>query len=162
MLVHELCLVVFNGGLAMLIGPPGTGKTQMAAGLIKFWVMRGYGSAQYVRAIDLLAQVRNEYGDDGPKQGTALKQMAGQGLLVIDEMSATKTSAHAFETLQALLDKRYGLKMPTVLISNDEPAEAYERLGAPVMSRLMETGGIIVFGGEDYRARAAQSAGGDK
>jgi len=142
---------ILAGGTVALVGKRGTGKTQMAAELVKS-ATRGLGkSAWYTRADDLFDAMRAEF--DGKGRGKIMQRAARVGLLVIDELQVRFDSAFEDRELTRLIDKRYGSMLPSVLIANLTPEAFWESVGPSIGDRMREGGTVIVCDWGSFRSK---------
>ncbi len=146
------------GSIVALIGPRGTGKTQMACAashdIVSRKVEAGWntGSCLYLRAYDLFMQLKATYGDgkQGDEGGVFLAA-SSPALLVLDEVQVRNDSRWEGNCLTHLLDSRYGNCKSTILISNLMLDEFIASMGDSIMDRLTETGRIIVCDWPSFR-----------
>jgi len=156
----DLVAMEGSGFIVALLGNRGTGKTQMAAEMIRHRMRHADKyQCQYVRAMDVFLQLKASYGQDGPREIDVLNGFAKPHLLVIDEAHERGATDWEDRMLTYLIDKRYGAMKDTVLISN--VGEGTERaiqeqfrtmIGESIYSRLIETGGVVTCGWESFRA----------
>lgn len=144
-----------HGGLYALVGPSGTGKTQMATCLLRDCCEVG-SACRYVKAGDLFRQLQATF-DDGAAENEydILGELVRLALLVIDELHEIKHSEYEQRTLTSLLDRRYDAMCATVLISNYTPSEFQKLIGPSVASRMLETGVLIECTWASFRKRKA-------
>ena len=146
-----------QGYLACLIGPRGTGKTQLAQGAIAHCTAFGY-SAKYCRAMDLFVHIQSCFGDKATNsQMKVLDQYRTPQLLVIDELQERKSSEWEKYTLTSIVDQRYGDETDTIIIANLTAGQLKEALGASIVDRMRETGGIIECDWTSFRKRKDES-----
>lgn len=139
-----------------LIGDRGTGKTQAACVGISEAIAAG-NSARYVTVFDLMADLKARYGDGGNADGDWLREWCQPALLVVDEIAERMDTAHSRVAFSALIDKRYGLRIPTVLIDNMTPDQFLACVGGSVADRCNDGGGIVQFSGwASFRGRVAK------
>lgn len=139
---------------ALLIGPPGLGKSHIAKSLAQLAVQRGY-KVLYREAhvlIDDIHQAR-ELGE--LRQYRALLRAAD--LLVIDDLFLRKLPGTAGEELADVLMSRYE-KQSTLITSNRAVDDWPKLLGdvvvvAPLLDRLMHHGHLLKFEGKSWRLR---------
>ena len=149
----EACLPPLNaGGVAILCGPRGRGKTQVATYLALCGASKGK-EAQYWPLADLFGEFRYRcYGGEHESERAVLREWAEMPLLVIDELHCARPTDFGADLLERLVDKRYNAMMPTVLISNLMPDALREHLGKSAASRLDESGVYVEMTGRNYRA----------
>lgn len=138
-------------GCVALIGPRGSGKTQLATYLAWHLVHDIGMSAAYTRADDFFESVRREF-DDGGKQGAVLARLVRVGLLVMDELQDRKVeSQFERQEFNRLIDKRYSACLPTILIGNETPEAFAANVGPSIVSRMQEGGGMLVVDLPSFR-----------
>ncbi|MCH8806654.1 MAG: ATP-binding protein [Planctomycetes bacterium] len=144
--------------LIALLGPRGTGKTQMGVcwivDLIKRVARHGggsYGVARYVKAGDLLREVRATFQRDSRETDSdAIRRFASYHLLVIDELHELGSEFDS-RTVTSIVDARYDACRSTVLISNEtKPAFEYSA-GPSIVSRMIETGEVVICDWPSFR-----------
>ena len=139
---------------ALLIGPPGLGKSHIAKSFAQLAVQRGY-KVLYREAhvlIDDIHQAR-ELGE--LRKYRALLRAAD--LLVIDDLFLRKLPGTAGDELADVLMSRYE-KQSTLITSNRTVDDWPKLLGdvvvvAPLLDRLMHHGHLLKFEGKSWRLR---------
>jgi DNA replication protein DnaC len=145
------------GRCLSLLGNPGTGKTHLAAAIARHLINRLGVTAVYRTVGSLLQYVKGSY-DRGADytEAAAFASLVEPGLLIIDEVGATKPTEFEQATLFAVINGRYEELRPTVVISNLMPADLREVLGERSFDRLSEADGIVlVFDWESARRASA-------
>lgn len=127
--------------LIALGGEPGTGKTALAAGLVRAWCAAGR-RATYTRAQKYLSDLADAPFGEGAK-GRVRARYGVVDLLVLDEVQSTVSQQTWIDELEQLVDDRYGRMLATVLIGNVTAEALRERLGPRVWRRLDEEGGFF-------------------
>lgn len=140
---------VSAGGIVGLIGKRGTGKTRLAAEAIR---SHAPDSSTYTTAMGLFLRIQSTYGTDKTEStGDIVGELSQCTTLVIDEVQERGNTPWEDRLLTHIIDKRYGAKLPTVIIANLEAAAMKQCLGDSISSRINETGGIIEITGKSFR-----------
>ena len=161
-----------TGAICVLFGPRGTGKTQIAAQIVRDFAERtvreedDYAYAQkatprdyscaYLTAADLFGRMKELYANVGTinaeSRAEEMECLARLDIVIVDELQeSTNASEQRIgfgKILTALCDKRYANRKPTILISNHyDPAK-------PTSAAL-----VIDFLGDSIVSRAKQYGG---
>ncbi len=137
---------VGSGFLTALVGSRGSGKTQIAANLL--CLHPGW----FCSAMDFFIEIKSSFRRDSEfSEGNVIQKYLAFPLLVIDEVQERSESAWEDRLLTHLLNKRYGAKCDTLLISNQTPSDFTASIGHSIASRMSETGGIIECNWRSYR-----------
>jgi len=106
----------------VFIGPPGTGKSGLASGLLRQALIEGYRGLFY-NAQDLLDEVYASLAD----QSTAkfIKRLSKYDLLVIDELGYLTLRSEQINAFFKLMGERYNRKS-TIITTNLDYPEWYE------------------------------------
>jgi DNA replication protein DnaC len=134
--------VVLRGGIAVLLGDRGTGKTQMAVELCRehAWMC---ASALYVRAAELFIKLRQAYGDNRLlTEEQAIAYFCSPRLLIIDEAQVRRHNEYENLHLTTIIDIRYGNGYPTVFIANATEPAFRQQAGDSIWDRTAETGAV--------------------
>ncbi len=138
----------------VLIGPPGVGKTHLAAGV--------YGAcrfpARWVNVADALTTMRLEIGlppEDRDTTRAIRGAAAHRGLVVLDDLGRENVTDWTGELVYALVNARYEAMLPTVATSNRTAEDLRDGPYWPAISRLAEDGRLIEVIGRDRRMRRA-------
>lgn len=157
--------VVENGGIVVLHGTRGGGKTRMSYEIgrrASFAVDKprmagGFKSppkqtARYVTAMGFFLDVRATFGKKSQRsERDAVDMMTEPGLLILDEIQERSESAWENRLLTHVIDCRYSAERPTIIIANLKADELKASLGPSIMDRINENGGSIEFNWESYR-----------
>ncbi|MBI3916082.1 MAG: ATP-binding protein [Betaproteobacteria bacterium] len=141
---------------ALLIGPPGTGKSHAAKALAALAINRGY-KVLYRETHQLIEDI-NEARELGSirKYRTQLKAAE---LLLIDDLFLRKLPAQAGDELADVLMSRY--EKGSTIITSNRPFEDWAKLlgdvvvVTPLLDRLMHHGHLLKFEGKSWRLKEA-------
>jgi len=139
-----------------ITGPIGTGKTHMAVGYLREWILQGNSSPVFVRAVDLFKQIRDSFEDKSQWTEMELLNYYGKeaGLLVIDDLGTEKVSDFVEQTLYDIIDQRYADELPFTVTSNlsvSQLASHYTNHGDRLASRIVGSGEVFEIKGKDKR-----------
>lgn len=141
---------------ALLIGPPGTGKSHIAKAIAQLALQRGF-KVLYREAHTLIEQI-NEARELGELR-KCRAQLKTAELLVIDDLFLRKLPANAGDELADVLMSRYE-KLSTIITSNRPIDDWPKLLGdavvvTPLLDRLMHRGHMLKFEGKSWRLKEA-------
>ncbi len=148
------------GRSIIMSGDVGTGKTHLACGIGQ-QVIRQYGaSVCYATVYDLLQWVKGSFQKGADyTEAEAVRAFVNPALLILDEVGVTKTTEFELQTLFTVINGRYELQKPTIVISNLGFTELNQAMGERCIDRLRENSGIgMVFQGASQR-KAQRPAG---
>ena len=154
--VQDYCtcfdLAIERGQDLIFTGPPGTGKTYAACGIVNH-LIRNSHSAYYTTASEFLVRLRNTYQHDREEsERDVYEAMLEPDLLVLDEVGRHTDSEHSSSSLFNLLDMRYREVKPTVIVTNMAKETLSEFFGPAMMSRLRQGGSMLGFHWDDLRS----------
>jgi DNA replication protein DnaC len=160
----------------VLSGPPGTGKTHLAVGVvasrIAAWLARWPAAVidhpqggvvvrpdmedRFVVVPTLLDRLRAgiEYrGYDDP-----LPELVAARLLILDDLGREKSTDWVLERLYVLVNERYNHRRPTIVTTNYTLNELVGRGYDALVSRLAAGADLVPLQAGDYRAEQARGA----
>lgn len=137
--------------ILLLLGDRGAGKTQMATWLASQRHRNGHGCGKYVKAFDLLAEIKASWTAKNTEEADILRKYKMAGFLVVDEFQERSESEWDNRTLTNILDHRYDRMLATVLIANLTTEEAGKHIPRSILSRCQETGGQVMCDWGSYR-----------
>lgn len=106
----------------IFIGPPGTGKSGLAAGLLRQALIEGYRGRLY-NAQDLLDEVYASLADQTTPK--VIRRLSNYDLLVIDELGYLNLRSEQINAFFKLMGQRYGRKS-TIITTNLDYPEWYD------------------------------------
>jgi DNA replication protein DnaC len=118
----------------LLQGPAGTGKTHLAAAVVRARIEAGR-RAIFRRAADLYTALRETFRGNGSEENV-LREYTEGPLLVLDDLGAGSLSDHERRATLEVLDRRLSHLRPTVVTTNLTLSEVEARLDDRVASRL--------------------------
>ncbi len=136
----------------LLTGRVGNGKTHIIRG-VAHQMRAQYRTVLYTTVPYLLEHLR---GPTGVDMDAVLKATTRADVVVWDDLGAEKPSDWALDRLYLLLDARYEAEKSLLATSNLSPNLLEERVGARIVSRLMEMGPVWEVPGGDYRLLLAR------
>ena len=115
-------------GSFALIGPPGTGKTHLAAAVANVALDRG-NTVCFAVVPDLLDMLRRTYQTDSEHTYDELSEsLRDVDLLILDDFGAHSPTPWADEKLYQLYAARYVAELPTVFTTNLDPDDLDPRI----------------------------------
>jgi DNA replication protein DnaC len=156
--LHTLKFIA-EGDSAILIGPPGTGKSHVAKA-IAYAALRSELRVLYTEADELLEAL---------VQGSTLakirlmKPVIDADLLVLDDLFLSRRIApECADQLQSIVHKRYKLRRSNLITSNRIIDDWSKYLGdaaqtTTILDRLMHRSVLVEFRGKSYRLKEAAS-----
>lgn len=137
-----------------LIGSCGTGKTHLAVGYLREWIIEnGPTGVWFQRSGNLVRQLRQCCGDHASESEENLIRRLGQELsfLVLDDLGAEALTDFSLQGIYDVLDMRYAYNLPMIITSNLDVGQIAMAYGDRFMSRLMAMGEVFELFGDDYR-----------
>lgn len=130
-------------GWLVLQGEPGCGKTHLAYAIAGACLRAGRPVFAHPLP-DLLQMLREAFAVEGAFE-QALDDLKGVDLLVIDDFGAQRDTSWALDTIYQVVNHRYARRLPLVITTNLDLANAGDGVDARLLSRLRE--GSEVAGG---------------
>lgn len=141
-----------EGGIVMLSGDCGTGKTVMAASISKSYLAHKK-TVIYTRATDYFRGLKNTWKkSEKMTEEEYSKQFETVDLLVIDEIQDRSDNSWDNTLLNNVIDHRYSELLPTLVITNLEGDEAIKNIPRSIVSRCMGTAAAVSCGWRSFRS----------
>lgn len=129
----------------LLIGSPGTGKTHLGAAMVQAAIAQRDQTARWIGVRDLIRDLRSTWASDSRRSEESVIDDYGRlGLLVLDEIGVDFGSPSELTQLLDVVDRRYQLKRPTVVISNHTVPELQGILGDRIYDRIRSGAKVVV------------------
>jgi len=147
---------IADGGNALIIGRPGTGKSHIAKAIAYQATLQGY-RVRYAEADAELARYAVAADDE---RNETLREFVDTDLLVLDDLFLARRLPEAgVELLQAVVHARYKRRAAVVVTSNRMLEDWGKYLGdntmaTTILDRLMHHAAMLRFEGKSYRMRA--------
>lgn len=140
----------------LLIGPPGTGKSLLAAMILNELILTARMACRYIKiSRDFFQQLRATFSNDSGLYGrteSVFNEIARQDVLVIDDFGIQSDSDWEQRMLYDLIDMRYENDLPTIITSNVDLDAVRTLFKGRIYSRFAEMLHTVeFFQVRDYR-----------
>ena len=146
--------VLATGRSAIFTGRPGTGKTHLAAAA-GMALLEQNRTVLFTSVLRAIRRVKDSWRRESEETETdAVKAFVAPDLLILDEVGIQFGSETEKLLMFDILNERYEMRRPVLLLSNLAIKDAQAYLGERIFDRLREDGGEhIPFDWESYRGR---------
>jgi DNA replication protein DnaC len=140
---------------ALLLGPPGTGKSHLAQAIGYAAIMQGH-RVVYREAHRLIEDIAD--ADVDGKRRDLIAELSTVPLLIIDDLGMRKLPATAAEDLLEIVMRRY--ERASTLLTSNRPVEDWGKLlgdnaaVSAMLDRLLHHGHVMQCGPRSYRTNA--------
>lgn len=148
------CAFVPTAGNAVLLGPPGVGKTHLAIGLGLKAVHAGH-RVLFDTATGWVARLREAH--EQARLPEELRRLRRYHLLILDEIGYIPFDAHAANLFFQLISSRY--EQGSVLVTSNMPFSRWgevfgdDVVAAAMIDRLVHHAEVLTLAGDSYRTR---------
>lgn len=143
-------------------GPPGTGKTHIAAAIANHLIAQGR-PVVCMTMIDLLERIKRTYSKGDVDEGSVLRIYKTVPLLVIDDIGKEPPTEWAISTVYNIINGRYEAYLPTIVTTNYDTETLIQRMtprdtrdnttAKATIDRLLEMCRGIALTGQSWRQR---------
>ena len=150
---------VSEGGNALIIGKPGTGKSHIAKAVAYQATLQGFN----VRYLEPDTEFAHYALSSPSEQAALLRAYVEPDLLVLDDLFlARRISETSAELLQTVVHQRYKQRRSIIVTSNRVVQDWGKYLGdatmaTTILDRLMHRAAMLEFEGKSYRLKEATS-----
>lgn len=147
--------VLETGRCGLFLGPSGTGKTHLAAGISLQIMKQDNRTVMFSTVLRAIRRVKQTWRRDSLEtESEAVASLVFPDLLVLDEVGVQFGSETEQNILFDFINERYEKRRPTLLMSNLTRIGAEKYLGKRIYDRLREGGGqVVIFDGESHRSQ---------
>ena len=137
----------------LISGPVGTGKTHLAAAIIREGLKKkDTWNYRFVEIPALLSEIRAGFNTKW-NSSSPMKMIEEADLLVLDDLGAEKVTDWVREQLYLVINQRYSEMKPTVITTNDSLEELEANVSQRTVSRIMDMCDGVLLTGEDFRKK---------
>jgi len=139
-----------------ITGPAGTGKTHLAAAVVRRSIENRRPSVLFERCAEFYLGVRESYRQGLGSEATELSRMEAPELLIIDDLAAGSLSDFERRCTLEVLDRRLNCARPTIVTSNWNLEAIAEAMDDRIASRLAQFR-LFALEGPDRRVPVAEA-----
>jgi DNA replication protein DnaC len=140
----------------ILYGPPGNGKSHLAASIINGLVSKGVLGV-FLSVPELMDRIRYTYDTQNNETESAiLAGLDSADLLILDDAGAERWSEWVESKLFRIIDTRYRKRKPIIVTTNLDLKALGQAVGLRSMDRLIEMCTVVELTGKSYRRLQAE------
>jgi DNA replication protein DnaC len=139
----------------LFMGPPGTGKTHLAAAIANKHLQQGH-SVIFGTVPGILSRLKATFSGGKETEAELMHLFKRCDLLVLDDFGKEKVSDWVEEQVYELINTRYEWELPVIVTANvgfESIETRYRWSGQAIVSRLTEMCRGIIMDGEDQRGQ---------
>lgn len=136
----------------LLMGTVGTGKTHLAAAIVRVAIRKGIPTA-FVKVPQLLEEIKAGYGGNGQESKQLQDKVKTRRLVVLDDLGAEKITDWTLDRMYQIIDSRYSQELPTIITTNCKHQELEDHVGKRAYDRILEMCQPAGITGPSYRRR---------
>ena len=155
---HRIGDIIRAGHSLILVGSPGTGKSQAAVLLTRAAIEAGH-TAAFANIGRIAMEIRAAYDEGGITEAGETKRLTSVDLLTLDDLGAGEAGDAKIERrlLYFITEARQNARKPTILTSNLSAQELRDFVGERVMNRLMPAEVLPFSHGRNFRRPTAKT-----
>jgi len=141
-----------DSGFLILRGTFGTGKSHLAAAIIRQKEWRAYSGKQFITMADLISELRQTYADNSGQQ-KMIEHYRNVPVFVLDELSTEVKGVDIPQLLYSILADRYDKSRLTVITSNEPLTTIMDILGPRLVDRVRANHTVVTMEWESHRKK---------
>lgn len=136
--------------MMLLYGSVGSGKSSMAAAILREIDSRYGYLGRWYSVPDLLARYRATMDEDAKETAAQVaSELNLAPLVVLDDLGTENGTGWAYEQVYLAIDRRYGALKPLIVTSNVPPEQMEPRIASRLQHKEYST--VVRFGAADRR-----------
>lgn len=140
-----------SGRGLLFFGPPGVGKTHLAASVF-FAAQEDFHTGLFISAPSLMVHFDRALDEEGLSEWELLELILSPELFILDDLGAERQSSRSRERLYSVLSGRYTERRSTIITTNfPDPPGLLHHLGERLFDRLVEVTTFVKCSGSSFR-----------